>query len=167
MSLRSPHEPATIDLAKGLIDICVVEIDRTFPLESGGVLMGRWASQSHAIVERVIGPGPKARHERYRFMPDLEWQHAKIAEHYRASSGLSTYLGDWHSHPGAMHGELSAVDKRAIRAIIETPEAQCAAPLMAIFWGVQGMWELAVWRGILRPRRLFGPRIDVTELTLG
>lgn len=97
--------------------------------------MGRRTGINEIVVDQVIGPGPNARHERYRFEPDIHWQHAQIADHYYATGGTSTYLGGWHSHPEATHGRLSSIDRKALRTIISEPEAQCPKPLMVIFLG--------------------------------
>lgn len=124
------------------------EVDATFPLESGGVLMGNWQSPTDVIVQAVIGPGPAAEHERFSFRPDLSWQHKQIASYYLRSEGAVTYLGDWHSHPHAKHGRLSYRDEQALHSIMSTPEAQCPEPLMAILWGAPDTWNLSVWQAL-------------------
>src|SRR5665811_476091 len=39
-----------------------------FPLETGGMLIGYVGDNSEPVVNNVIGPGPKARHGRFRFV---------------------------------------------------------------------------------------------------
>ena len=117
------------------------------------------------IVDEVIGPGPNARQDRYRFEPDLVWQHARIAERYISTNGLSTYLGDWHSHPYASDGELSSIDRLALRTISKSSDAQCPEPIMLIFWGSPKKWSLSAWRMITRTRRLVGRRFIVSMNT--
>lgn len=126
--------------------------------------MGRRTGVNEIVVDQVIGPGPNARHERYRFEPDIRWQHAKIADHYYATGGTSTYLGDWHSHPGAIHGRLSSIDRKALRIINSEPEAQCPEPLMVILWGKPEAWKIAVWQGRLRARSFLWGALEVTSL---
>ena len=135
-------------MAEAVFAQCIREIDATFPLESGGVLMGTWVSDSEVAIRAAIGPGPAASHERFRFRPDLAWQHEQIARYFADSEGLITYLGDWHSHPQASHGRLSLLDQEALGLIMATPEAQCAEPLMAIFSGYPEAWHLSVWQGL-------------------
>ena len=125
--------------------------------------MGRRISESEAVVDHIIGPGPLALHGRYRFTPDLAWQHQQIAERHHATGGRSTYLGDWHSHPAAHNGALSWLDTQARQKIIQAPEAQCERPLMAIFWGTPKAWTLTVWQARLRPRRLLGPKVELQK----
>lgn len=136
---------------------CEIEIDRTFPDESGGVLMGHWLSTDHVMIDHVLGPGPAACHERFSFRPDLAWQHERIADIYERTFTQSTYLGDWHSHPNALSGRLSSKDKGVLAQIMGTPEAMCLEPLMGIFWGRPRAWELTVWRA--------GPRLHPLSWT--
>lgn len=165
MSEAAPSAPALV-LPWRLIEKCLHEIDATFPCESGGVLMGCQQEASEIWVDEVIGPGPEARHERYSFEPDLSWQRARIAEHYAATGGRSTYLGDWHSHPTARHGRLSNTDRKALKTIIRAPEARCRTPLMIIFWGVPEDWSISGWQASLRPTRALGARLEVVALDL-
>lgn len=137
----SPH----VALPPRLLETCLVEVTRTFPCESGGVFMGERLGSHRWRIDHVIGPGPGARHERYRFAPDPAWQHERIAERFRATNGRSTYLGDWHSHPGASHGRLSYVDRAAARTILRSPESQCDLLLMTVIWGQVNSWNLDVW----------------------
>lgn len=134
-----------LSLPRNLIDACRIEATRKFPFESGGVLMGERLGPDRWRIDLVIGPGPDARHERYRFTPDPAWQHERIAECFQATGGRSTYLGDWHSHPGARHGRLSYIDRRAARTILHSPDSQCDRVLMAIVWGRPNDWNMDVW----------------------
>lgn len=129
---------------RNLFEACRVEATRTFPLESGGVLMGERFGPDRWRVDHVIGPGPDARHERHRFTPDPAWQHERIAKRFLATEGRSTYLGDWHSHPGARHGRLSYIDRGAARTILRSPDSQCHRVLMAIVWGQLDEWDMEV-----------------------
>lgn len=161
------HKPHffTLFLPRALSEMCIGEVSATFPKESGGALMGRRTGANEiVVVDQVIGPGPNARHERYRFEPDIHWQHAQIADHYYATGGTSTYLGDWHSHPEATHGRLSSIDRKALRTIITEPEAQCPEPLMVIFWGRPEAWTVAAWQGRLRPKSFLWSSLEVVSL---
>lgn len=42
------------------------------PWETGGMLMGYVADNGDYVVTQLIGPGPNAKHSRYRFLPDNE-----------------------------------------------------------------------------------------------
>jgi integrative and conjugative element protein (TIGR02256 family) len=123
--------------------------------------MGRRVGADLWLVDFALGPGPMAKHERYRFSPDLDWQHARIADQFRASNGRSTYLGDWHSHPRASGGGLSALDIGALKTIIAAPEAMCSEPLMMILWGGEPEWAASAWCARRMRRRFIGHRFDL------
>lgn len=108
--------------------------------------MGRRMTEDKWLIDEVIGPGPLARHSRFRFSPDIDYQHAEIAARYRATDGASTYIGDWHSHPGARHGGLSYLDRKALRRVMDEPSAQCPEPLMMILWGEPNEWSVSAWQ---------------------
>lgn len=129
------------------------------PRETGGVLMGYWTSDgSDVVITHVVGPGAGALHTPTRFVPDQDAHLRQIAAIYFQSDRVSTYLGDWHSHPGG-RGLLSASDRRTLRRIASTPTARIECPLMGIVAGdEEEEWHLTVW--VLGQRRhlLFGPR---------
>lgn len=136
---------ARLSLPRTLIEACGAEAARMFPLETGGALMGQRFGPDLWQVDHIIGPGPGARHERYRFQPDADWHHARIAERFHATGGCSTYIGDWHSHPRARHGRMSIVDRAAARTILRSPDSGCDRVLTGILWGDPNGWRLNAW----------------------
>lgn len=121
----------------------VYEAELTYPLETGGILMGYWV-ESDIVITHGVGPGTHAVHKSNGFRPDVNFHEAEIARIYEESSRLSTYLGDWHTHPGGS-ASLSWRDKRTMRRIANSPEARCVMPLMTILAGHELDW-LAIWR---------------------
>lgn len=146
--------------------MCEHEISRTFPLESGGVLMGAYVSTDIWYVDQIIGPGPRAKHARCRFSPDLDFQAREIAHRFHDTSGRSTYLGDWHSHPDAMHGRLSSVDKEALKEIASAPAAKCPVPLMMILWGRPDQWMRSLWHARYVQTRFLPRRFKINACRL-
>ncbi|MER9262484.1 Mov34/MPN/PAD-1 family protein [Mesorhizobium sp. M0619] len=153
-------------LPNTLIQECADEADTKFPLETGGTLMGWWLSPDTAVVSAMIGPGPGALHERFRFQPDQQWQVEQIAAHYESSGRRETYLGDWHSHPGAPSGALSWTDRGVLRRVIATREARCALPLMMILWGSSGTWQLTAWRAQTMPRVVLWEKLHLDPVQI-
>lgn len=151
----------TVRMSRKLLCLCEAEVSNTFPLESGGVLMGRRLDKSLWQIDHVIGPGTNAVHGRFHFIPDLQWQHERIAERFYETNGRSTYLGDWHSHPSASHGKLSQKDKDAIKTIIQAPEAKCESPLMMILWSGEPEWHAQPWIGRIRENWLRLPQLKI------
>jgi integrative and conjugative element protein (TIGR02256 family) len=130
------------------------EAERTFPLETGGVLLGYWASEyTELVISEVTGPGPQAKHETRSFVPDHEYQEAEIARIYQASGRFFTYLGDWHSHP-LQEAYLSRRDRRTLRHIGEHKEARAPMPIMSVIGRGPSDWSLRMWRYM--PRRIGG-----------
>jgi integrative and conjugative element protein (TIGR02256 family) len=118
------------------------------PYETGGVLIGYWASGgTEAVVTAVIGPGADAEHELHSFRPDYVFQEGEIARLYEESRGRETYLGDWHTHPDAPDGRLSGKDRRTLWRIATFKEARAERPLMAVMHGGNPAWDLTVWQG--------------------
>lgn len=113
------------------------------PNETGGVLMGYWSSEKSVVITHVIGPGPHARHSRYSFLPDAEYHDKEINRIYQESGRISTYLGDWHTHPHGGNG-TSQRDRKTLSNIACAGEARAPRPIMAIL----SIWHdnaLAIW----------------------
>jgi integrative and conjugative element protein (TIGR02256 family) len=117
-----------------------------YPLETGGVLIGYTGGFEGAdvVIVSITGPGPNAYHTETRFEPDHEYQTQEIARIYRASKGVNTYLGDWHTHPNSA-ADLSRRDKKTLKHIAGHGPARMARPIMAIL-GDHSPWALKVWR---------------------
>jgi integrative and conjugative element protein (TIGR02256 family) len=127
-----------------VFDQMKTEANRLFPCETGGVLIGYWTEDnSEVVVTRAIGPGPKAIHRRYSFIPDAEYHEKEIARYYKESGRLHTYLGDWHTHPQSIPYP-SRKDRRTLKRIATHAEARADVPLMAILGGPP--WSLKVWK---------------------
>lgn len=100
-----------------------------FPFETGGILLG--TAQGHDIhIRHVIGPGPNATHERYKFTPDAEWQAAQVAELWSTDTTI-TYLGDWHTHPEGTT-RFSHLDEQTARDIAAYDDARQPNPVMLV-----------------------------------
>ena len=100
-----------------------------WPLEVGGVILGRPFTQGHKVTH-VIGPGPNAAHHTHGFVPDHEWQTRAIAAAW-AHDPDQEYLGDWHTHPGGTT-RPSRLDKATLASIAAYPDARQPTPYMLI-----------------------------------
>lgn len=123
------RRPAPLWLPAAVIADMVREAWRTWPIETGGVLLGS-ARGAGAQVGRLVGPGPAARHERRSFTPDEDWQAAEVAAAWAADPTVR-YLGDWHTHPGGA-ARLSADDIAAMRMIAASADAYNPEPFMLV-----------------------------------
>ena len=141
------------------------EADQRAPFETGGVLLGYWAaSRDAAVVEFVVGPGPRAVHRRANFTPDCEHQEREIARLYSEADGNLQYLGDWHTHPNGP-AALSNKDLSTLRRIARYRAARAPHPVMLLLVGGEP-WRLAGWLGELRARRWWRDGIVAHPLSL-
>jgi integrative and conjugative element protein (TIGR02256 family) len=144
-------------------DILLAETDRTFPLETGGVLMG-YVTGKELVISEIIGPGPDAIHRTHSFTPDYAYQEIEVARIYEASCRKWTYLGDWHSHPRQKWPNLSAKDIQTLHRIGRSKKARIAAPLMLISSGQPTAWKLNIWQW--QPGKLFRSRSRAVPLSV-
>lgn len=129
-------------LKESAYNTILVETIKQMPFETGGVLIGYWGNEWEAVVTEVIGPGPKAIHKKYSFVPDHKYHEREIREAYVKTGRTETYLGDWHTHPKT-NAYLSNQDKSTIYKIADYKEARLEKPLMMIL-GTQP-FGLSAW----------------------
>lgn len=137
--------------------------NQSSPNETGGMLLGYTASSGDVVVTAIIGPGDNAKHARYFFMPDSEYQQSKLNDHYHSTQGKESYLGDWHTHPYGS-GMLSWIDKRTLANIALTESSGIKHPVMAIFSGKPGSWEVHAVRFLNTKKILFWDNYEIEEL---
>lgn len=155
-------EAGRVWIQQSLLDGLVAEANRLYPDETGGVLLGYRANGgSDTVIAAVTGPGPRAMHARNSFIPDYDYQEARIAELYLASGRRYAYLGDWHTHPDSMTAKLSRKDRRTLAEIATYVDARNPHPVMGILAGTRGNWMATFWQGDLRvvANRFFGSRV--------
>jgi integrative and conjugative element protein (TIGR02256 family) len=93
------------------------EIERFYPLESGGVLLGHIDLDNDTIhVTKASGGGAKAVHEELFFKADAHYIDMVIDMEYANSNGETIYLGEWHTHP-QINPTPSDVDLRSLDEI--------------------------------------------------
>lgn len=110
------------------------------PLETGGMLLGYRSPAGDEVITGVILGGPHAKRTHDRFVGDGEWQQTRLEEIYLASNCVTTYLGEWHSHPSGLLAP-SRLDRRTARRIARERTARSPRPLMVI-----GISEGDGWR---------------------
>lgn len=160
----APH-PCTLWLPRCALREMMREADHRAPLETGGVLLGYWAAaQDAAVVEHIVGPGPRAARRRTDFAPDHAYQEREIAQLYRKAGGNLEYLGDWHTHPGGP-AALSGKDVATLRRIARYSAARAPRPIMLLLAGGTP-WRPAAWVGTLTKRRWWRETLAVSPLSL-
>lgn len=143
--MRYGLTPVKLWIPETVLAEMVVEAQRCFPKETGGVWMGyRGTGAEDLVITHMIGPGPGAMHRTDAFQPDATYQHAEIERHYHASGRLDTFLGDWHTHPRST-AYLSRKDRKALREVAESASSAQSRPIMGILAGGKP-WKLGAWR---------------------
>lgn len=135
--------PTRVWLPRGVLGELTREADDKAPDETGGMLLGYISNERdnpEAVIEAVIPPGPRAKHEPYRFEPDGPWQRGELERIYYESPS-ATYLGDWHSHPDG-GGLPSRRDRRTARAVARRRRARAPNPLTVILYGKPSAWKI-------------------------
>lgn len=130
--LHARRTPVEVHVYDEALAAMVLEGQRCYPNETGGLLLGHWVPGQRTVeVHAVVGPGPRAEHHRTSFLPDWAWQQREVARLYAASGRTLAYLGDWHTHPD---GPLrpSWMDRMAAMSIARAPEARAPTPILLI-----------------------------------
>lgn len=121
-------------IGKAALHDLVVEANRAYPLETGGVLVGYFGENGVPVIYEAIGPGPTAFHKHNRFTPDHAWQCIQLDEAFAKTLGTLVYMGDWHTHPDSSP-RMSWLDQRTLRSIAKHHQAKIVNPLMLIGGG--------------------------------
>ena len=113
------------ELLTKILDMCLA----SYPLETGGVLIGRYnQTLDTAIATRATEPPLDSQRRRTTF--------------YRGTQGLHElfrllwpkkeyYLGEWHYHPGSSP-EPSAADVERMQEIAESDNTNCPEPILLV-----------------------------------
>lgn len=125
------------------------ESQRMAPKETGGLLLGYWAAEG-VIVTVATEAGPESKHKISSYIPDNKFDSDQIAKYYEETNGVTTYLGDWHSHPKG-GSDLSKDDIITLFNISTYGPARAATPIMLIAAKEQCDWTSAVWINKIMP----------------
>ena len=136
-------------ILSGVLDQIRNEAESKTPLETGGLLLGYWsADNNNVVITDMVGPGPLAKHRKFTYKPDYSFHQQEMKRIFNENGGMSTYLGDWHSHPESS-SHLSFLDKRALRNIARFPDNYIDHPIMLVLGGTDKddftEWTPEIW----------------------
>ena len=102
---------------------------RAHPLETGGVLIGRY-NEGHdtALVSRAIGPPSGSKSGLTTFLRGTRGLHGLLN---RLWTRREYYLGEWHYHPSAS-AQPSVTDSRQMQVIARDDDTGCPEPVLII-----------------------------------
>lgn len=111
--------------------------------EAGGVLIGRHLIGSEdIIVDQVTTPLRGDKRSRFSFYRAHKCHQHAVDRAWKASGGVYTYLGEWHTHAEPVPTP-SGLDERERIRILET--ARCSHPIFFVVLGTESarIWEVA------------------------
>lgn len=135
--------PEQVWIPNALLDSIKTEAAQWAPYETGGALVG-YEAEGGLVVTNHVEAGPDAKRTRTVFQPDGDYQLREIARIYEESGRISTFIGDWHTHPASSPAS-SRVDRAALRSVSVSEGARCSRPLMLILGGGD-LWVAVAWR---------------------
>lgn len=125
-------------------DIIEQESRERYPLETGGILIGR-IEGDRVIVAHVVGPGPNAIHEPAKFIRDGDYAQQQLDEYVNMSEVVDDYIGEWHSHPLPVGPSMR--DRESMRWISTRPAYNQKEPILILcqriqlnHWSLRGYW---------------------------
>ena len=122
------------------------------PLETGGLLLGRYTAQRTVLtVTEALPPPPDSMHGRTSFVRGEVGLLATIAR-ARAEDASVFVVGEWHTHP-AHAPSPSSVDHRGMKWFARRGLYGCRSPVLLILGmdlGPSAPWSVTAyrrWRG--------------------
>jgi integrative and conjugative element protein (TIGR02256 family) len=115
-------------------------------VETGGPLVGYVSEIGSLVVTDAIGPGPKARLERYSVTIDGEYAQRFCDRMSSLSDGRIDYVGDWHKHPGVSLNP-SEHDVSAMRTMATFKFSPTRHPISLIYRRWPEAFKAYVWDG--------------------
>lgn len=100
------------------------------PWEVAGWLLGYWADDGNTVFITHVTP-PASKGTALGVRVTGEGHMPRFDEAWDTSGGIVTFLGDWHTHPGAPPLPSSR-DRKALRTLAEDSEFGTPCPLMLI-----------------------------------
>lgn len=144
------------------LSLAVWQSEEKCPLETGGMLLGYQAGPCEFVVQEMTCAGDAAEHSQNSFFPDYENDVKIISECYRRSKGITTYLGDWHSHPHQRFGALSRKDIGVLRTISSFKPARNRRPFSMLIYGEATFSFSSIW--IFEPGLFSGGKVRKCEV---
>jgi integrative and conjugative element protein (TIGR02256 family) len=134
----------TVVISKGALETIRDEVAKSQPnLETGGILLGRQATDTAALHILVAGnPGDNAVHESRFFLRDRE--HAQALADAAWHESRAIWIGEWHTHP---HGGQSPshVDIQSYLVHLNDEELSFDEFLSVIVAPAEGHFVIAAW----------------------
>ena len=131
-AFRSPDGRFRLVIADELVTKILEMCLASYPLETGGVLIGHYnETLDTAVATRATGPPPDSQRRRTAFYRGTQGLHELLRVLW---SKKEYYLGEWHYHPGSSP-EPSAADIKRMQEIAENDNSNCPEPILLVAGG--------------------------------
>lgn len=112
--------------------------------EAGGVLVGRFISNSKNVVIDYVSIPMKGDIRRRRFFNRKRKEHQEFVDKYwNEGEGTFNYIGEWHTHPESIP-RPSTIDKSEWKRILKEAKYNSDYLLFCIV----GLDSIKLWQGI-------------------
>ena len=127
------------------------EARRSRHLETGGLLLGRYAEDGRcALIKEATPPPPDSKRTPLSFQRGVIGLNELLEQRWKGPG--DHYLGEWHYHPYAAPVP-SPTDQRTMHGVSRNPQSRCDSPVLIIIGGAPARPEYRVH--ILRDDELY------------
>lgn len=147
LEFRSKDHRFGLVLGAEILASLNVHCSAGWPLETGGILVGRYTPfLDRARVTKALPPPPDSRHGPSWLVRGTAGFHEILAALWqRPQTSREYYLGEWHLHPGGAPSP-SVRDRSQMQEIADALSCSCPEPILLIVGGsVHSGWSLAAF----------------------
>lgn len=120
-------------LNAGVVERMLAECVRATPVETGGVLAGRYsADRTTAVVTHMSGPPKDSQQGRFWLLRGVSGLRDWLEGLWKKRAAF--YLGEWHFHPNSGPAP-SPTDRAQMEAVSLSSRYNCPEPLLVIVGG--------------------------------
>ncbi|MEQ3340641.1 Mov34/MPN/PAD-1 family protein [Clostridium butyricum] len=120
-----------ITVSKESINTIYKFCNKSYPNESGGILIGKYADSLTAEIVTIVGPSKDSKSWKTRFTRGTKGTNKLLKEYW--DQGLY-YLGEWHFHPNGTPFP-SDIDANTMKSIANNSNYNCPEPILIIVSG--------------------------------
>ncbi|AQR93108.1 Mov34/MPN/PAD-1 family protein [Clostridium saccharoperbutylacetonicum] len=127
----SDESSIKISVNKDLFNKMYQYCDKSYPNETGGILIGTYLDKQTAEIVAVIGPSEDSKTWKTRFNRGAKGINKLLKEYWE--QGIY-YLGEWHFHPNGSPYP-SNIDTDTLTSISNNSKYSCPEPILIIISG--------------------------------
>lgn len=127
------HFPYSVIFDKRILLQVLQLCKEKMPLETGGILIGRYSEDgTKANIQSISGPPKDSKHGRYSFYRGVKDLTSKLSDLWTSTGEF--YLGEWHFHPNS-RPVPSPTDIKQMKKIAKDSKYHCPEPILFIIGG--------------------------------